>query len=64
MAAVDVYEQEPVTGARHPLLALPDVVATPHLGYLARESLATMFDTMVEQLLAFERGQPIHVVGQ
>ena len=39
MAAVDVYEEEPVLGARHPLLALDNVVCVPHLGYVTREGL-------------------------
>src|SRR5687767_12641008 len=36
-AAIDVYEEEPVTGGRHPLLAMDNVVCTPHLGYVTRE---------------------------
>jgi hypothetical protein len=34
-AAVDVYEEEPVVGGAHPLLALPNALCTPHLGYAA-----------------------------
>jgi len=63
MAAVDVYEQEPVLGARHPLLAMDNVVCVPHLGYVTREGLETMFSTIFEQILAYERGQPINVVN-
>lgn len=61
-AAVDVYEHEPVVDAEDPLLSLPNVVATPHLGYLAREGLERMFATMIGQVEAFERGQPVNVV--
>src|SRR6266571_9572952 len=63
MAAVDVYEDEPVVGARHPLLALDNVVCTPHLGYVAREDLEAMFGTIFDQILAYERGEPINVVN-
>ncbi len=63
MAAVDVYEDEPVVGARHPLLAMDNVVSTPHLGYVAREDLEAMFGTIFDQILAYERGAPINVVN-
>jgi D-3-phosphoglycerate dehydrogenase / 2-oxoglutarate reductase len=61
MAAVDVFEEEPVLGARHPLLARDDVVATPHLGYVERDGLEAMFDTIFDQILAYGRGAPINV---
>lgn len=61
-AAIDVFEDEPVTGGNHPLLQMPNVVATPHIGYAERETLETMFDTMADQVLAFARGEPINVV--
>ncbi len=63
MAAVDVYEEEPVLGARYPLLAMDNVVCTPHLGYVAREDLEAMFGTIFDQVLAYERGEPINVVN-
>jgi D-3-phosphoglycerate dehydrogenase len=63
MAAVDVYEEEPVLGARHPLLPMDNVVCVPHLGYVTREGLEAMFGTIFDQILAYERGQPINVVN-
>jgi D-3-phosphoglycerate dehydrogenase len=63
MAAVDVYEEEPVLGARHPLLALDSVVCTPHLGYVERGQLETMFSTIFNQILAYADGKPINVVN-
>lgn len=61
MAAVDVFEDEPVVGAKHPLLAMDNVVAVPHLGYVERESLASMFETIFDQVLAYASGKPINV---
>ena len=63
MAAVDVYEDEPVLGGRHPLLALDNVVCTPHLGYVERGALENMFSTIFDQVLAYAAGRPINVVN-
>ncbi len=63
MAAVDVYEEEPVLGGNHPLLKMDNVVCTPHLGYVAREDLERMFSKIFDQILAYERGEPLNVVN-
>jgi D-3-phosphoglycerate dehydrogenase len=63
MAAVDVFEDEPVLGARHPLLAMDNVVCTPHLGYVERDGLQEMFSTIFDQMLAYAGGKPINVVN-
>jgi|SRR5665213_392769 len=63
MAAVDVYEDEPITDGNHPLLKMGNVVCTPHLGYVALEDLERMFSKIFDQVLAYERGQPINVVN-
>ena len=63
LAAVDVYEDEPVLGARHPLLAMDNVVCTPHLGYVERAALEGMFTTIFDQVLAYGAGTPINVVN-
>jgi D-3-phosphoglycerate dehydrogenase len=61
MAAVDVFEDEPVAGANHPLLHMDNVVVAPHLGYVEYDSLAHMFDTIFDQVLAYAAGKPINV---
>ena len=61
-AAVDVFDSEPVLGASDPLLALPTVTATPHLGYVERDVIAGLYDAAVDQVLAFAAGEPINVV--
>src|SRR5438270_729942 len=42
-AAVDVYEEEPVLNGAHPLLAMDNVVCTPHIGYVTREEYELQF---------------------
>jgi D-3-phosphoglycerate dehydrogenase len=61
MAAVDVYEDEPVLGARHPLLALDNALCTPHLGYVERDGLELQFTHIFDQILAYAKGAPINV---
>jgi D-3-phosphoglycerate dehydrogenase len=63
MAAVDVYEEEPVLNAAHPLLQMDNVVATPHLGYVERDGYESQFSSTFEQILAFAAGKPINVVN-
>jgi D-3-phosphoglycerate dehydrogenase / 2-oxoglutarate reductase len=63
MAAVDVYEEEPVTDTRHPLLSLDNVVCTPHIGYVTREEYETQFSDIFDQITAYAAGTPINVVN-
>jgi D-3-phosphoglycerate dehydrogenase len=62
-AAVDVYEEEPVLGGQHPLLAMDNVVCTPHLGYVTRDEYEIQFADIFEQINAFAAGKPINVVN-
>lgn len=62
-AAVDVFEDEPVLGASHPLLKMDNVIATPHLGYVVRESYEIYYGGAVDQILAYAAGNPINVVN-
>ena len=62
-AAVDVYEHEPVLNAAHELLALDNVVCTPHLGYVERDLLERYFSDQFERVLAYAAGKPYGVVN-
>ena len=63
MAAVDVFEEEPVRDPQHPLLRLPNVIATPHIGYVTREEYELQFADVFDQIVAFANGAPINVVN-
>jgi D-3-phosphoglycerate dehydrogenase / 2-oxoglutarate reductase len=63
MAAVDVYDEEPVLDAGHPLLALENVVCTPHIGYVTRDEYELQFADVFDQIVAFAAGTPINVVN-
>jgi D-3-phosphoglycerate dehydrogenase / 2-oxoglutarate reductase len=62
-AAVDVYDQEPVLGAAHPLLKMDNATCTPHLGYVTRESYEEYYAVVVDDILAFAAGKPSHVLN-
>jgi len=63
MAAVDVYENEPVTDKNDPLLMMDNVICTPHIGYVTREEYQTQFTDIFDQIVAYVGGAPINVVN-
>lgn len=63
MAAVDVYEQEPVLGGGHALLKMDNVTCTPHLGYVTRESYEEYYAVVVDDLVSFAAGKPSNVLN-
>jgi len=63
MAAVDVYEEEPALHANQPLLAMDNVVCTPHIGYVTREEYEIQFSDIFDQIAAYCAGKPINIVN-
>jgi len=63
MAAVDVYEEEPVRDPRYPLFAMDNVVCTPHIGYVSRDEYEIQFSDIFDQIVSYAAGTPIHVVN-
>jgi D-3-phosphoglycerate dehydrogenase / 2-oxoglutarate reductase len=63
MAAVDVYESEPLREKNDPLLVLENVVCTPHIGYVTRDEYEIQFADIFDQINAFAGGTPINVVN-
>jgi len=63
MAAVDVYDVEPLVDKSYPLLLMDNVVCTPHIGYVTRDEYEIQFGEIFDQIVAFAAGNPIHVVN-
>jgi len=63
MAAVDVFEDEPVLDPAHPLLTMDNVVCTPHIGYVTRDEYEVQFVDIFDQITAFAAGAPINVIN-
>lgn len=63
MAAIDVFDDEPVTDTTQPLLTMPNVVCTPHIGYVSREQFEVHFIDIFGQIVAWAAGHPINVVN-
>ena len=62
-AALDVYDDEPITSADHPLLGRDNVICTPHIGYTERGTYEVYLGAAFDQIVAFAAGKPIHVIG-
>ena len=62
-AAVDVFETEPLRDTADPLLAMDNVIATPHIGYVTREEYELQFTDIFDQILAYAAGRPMNVVN-
>lgn len=62
-AAVDVYEDEPVLGAAHPLLQLPNALCTPHLGYVENDNYERYFGLAFEHINHFAAGRSTGLVN-
>jgi D-3-phosphoglycerate dehydrogenase / 2-oxoglutarate reductase len=63
MAAVDVYEDEPLLDTGHPLLNMDNVICTPHIGYVTRDEYETQFVEIFDQITAYAAGTPINVIN-
>ena len=63
MAAVDVFDTEPLTDADDPLLRHPNLIGTPHIGYVTEDEFDLQFSDIFDQINAFAEGAPIHMIN-
>ena len=63
MAAVDVFEHEPMLDTRHPLLTMDNVICTPHIGYVTQDEYELQFSDVFDQITAYAAGAPTNVVN-
>jgi len=62
-AAVDVYEEEPVLNASHPLIGMDNVLCTPHLGYVEEATYESYYGAAIDHIVAYAAGKPINVLN-
>ena len=59
-AGIDVFDDEPIS-PNNPLIEIENVIMTPHVAYNTPEALAAMYDTVIDNLVAFYSGNPENV---
>ncbi|MEP1572357.1 D-2-hydroxyacid dehydrogenase family protein [Roseibium album] len=62
-AAIDVFDTEPLTDAANPLLTHPNVLPTPHIGYVTEDEFNLQFSDIFDQVTAYAAGEPIHMIN-
>jgi D-3-phosphoglycerate dehydrogenase / 2-oxoglutarate reductase len=63
MAAIDVFDEEPITNATDPLVSLDNLIATPHIGYVTHEEYEIQFSDIFDQIVAYAAGSPINMIN-
>ena len=62
-AAVDVFDTEPLTDPDDPLLSHPNLIATPHIGFVTEDEFDLQFSDIFDQVVAYAAGTPIHMIN-
>ena len=62
-AAIDVFDTEPLTDPADPLLSHPNLICTPHIGFVTEDEFELQFSDIYDQVNAFAAGQPIHMIN-
>lgn len=62
-AAIDVFDTEPLTNPNDPLLSHPNLIATPHIGFVTEDEFDLQFADIFDQVNAYANGAPIHMIN-
>ena len=64
MAAIDVFDTEPLLDPQDPLVRHPNLIGTPHIGFVTEEEYELQFSDIFDQITAYADGNPIHVINE
>lgn len=62
-AAIDVFDKEPVTNSGDPLVNHPNMIATPHIGFVTEDEYDLQFSDIFNQITAYAKGKPINMIN-
>ncbi len=62
-AAIDVFDSEPLIDPTDPLLSHPNLIATPHIGFVTEDEFDLQFADIFDQVNAYAEGAPIHMIN-
>lgn len=61
--ALDVFDVEPIQDLSDPVITHPNVISTPHIGYVTEDELDMQFSDIYDQVNAYAAGTPIHMIN-
>ena len=62
-AAVDVFDEEPITWQQDKLACHPNIIATPHIGFVTDDEFEMQFSDVFEQVRSWNRGHPVNMLN-
>lgn len=62
--AIDVFDVEPFTDTHDPVVTHPNVISTPHIGYVTEDELDMQFCDIYDQINAYADAAPVHMINE